>query len=162
LRILIIEDDAQEPDIGIVASATLAEAPALADGDNTPELESVMRRLKRLVHRYHNETPDAGPWGGAVRFGEVAVEYASQTIYRGGRQVRATPKEFRLLHALIRREGRIASRPELMEEVWGPASGIGPRVIDTHIARLRRKLEQEPAQPRYIVTALNVGYRFQQ
>ena len=162
MRILIIEDDALEPDAGIVASATLAEPPALVTGDNAPQLESVMRRLTQLVHRYHNETPDATPWDGAVRFGEVAVEYASQSIFRGGRRVRATPKEFRLLHALIRREGRIASRPELMDEVWGPASGVGPRVIDTHIARLRRKLEQEPGQPRHIVTALNVGYRFQQ
>jgi two-component system response regulator RegX3 len=62
----------------------------------------------------------------------------------------------------MRREGRVVTRPELMQEVWGPDAAIGPRVIDTHIARLRRKLEAEPAQPRHILTALNLGYRFQQ
>jgi DNA-binding response OmpR family regulator len=62
----------------------------------------------------------------------------------------------------MRREGRAVSRGELLDEVWGPETEIGPRVIDTHIARLRRKLEAEPAQPRHILTALNLGYRFQQ
>ena len=53
-------------------------------------------------------------------------------------------------------------RAELMEEVWGPGSGVSLRVIDTHVARLRRKLEKDPARPRHLLTALNQGYRFQQ
>jgi DNA-binding response OmpR family regulator len=72
-----------------------------------------------------------------------------------------TQKEFRVLYALMRRQGQPLSRAELMEEVWGPGSGVSLRVIDTHVARLRRKLEQDPARPRHLLTALNQGYRFQ-
>jgi DNA-binding response OmpR family regulator len=150
LRILIIEDDATG------ALAPVASGTAVSDN---ADLEAVLVGLRR---RLEAERPTESFWGGIARFGEVVVEYAAQRIVRGDRQVRVTPKELRLLYALMRQEGRVVTRPELLAEVWGPDPGIGPRVIDTHIARLRRKLEAEPAQPRHILTALNLGYRFQQ
>ena len=149
MRILIIEDDAA----GALAPSAGA---AVADG---PEAEALLDQLRRRLDG--NRGADS-LWGGMARFGEVVVEYATQRIVRAGRYIPVTPKELRLLYALMRHEGRVVTRPELMEEVWGPDAAIGPRVIDTHIARLRRKLEAEPAQPRHILTALNLGYRFQQ
>ena len=149
MRILIIEDDAA----GALAPSAGA---AVADG---PEAEALLDQLRR---RLDGTRGADSLWGGMARFGEVVVEYATQRIVRAGRYIPVTPKELRLLYALMRREGRVVTRPELMEEVWGPDAAIGPRVIDTHIARLRRKLEAEPAQPRHILTALNLGYRFQQ
>lgn len=149
MRILIIEDDA-------AGALTPSAGAAVADG---PEAEALLDQLRRRLDG--NRGADS-LWGGMARFGEVVVEYATQRIVRAGRYIPVTPKELRLLYALMRREGRVVSRPELMEEVWGPDAAIGPRVIDTHIARLRRKLEAEPAQPRHILTALNLGYRFQQ
>jgi len=149
VRILIIEDDAA----GVL---TPSAGAAVADG---PEAEALLDQLRRRLDG--NRGADS-LWGGMARFGEVVVEYATQRIVRAGRYIPVTPKELRLLYALMRREGRVVTRPELMEEVWGPDAAIGPRVIDTHIARLRRKLEAEPAQPRHILTALNLGYRFQQ
>jgi two-component system KDP operon response regulator KdpE len=149
VRILIIEDDA-------AGALTPSAGAAVADG---PEAEALLDQLRRRLDG--NRGADS-LWGGMARFGEVVVEYATQRIVRAGRYIPVTPKELRLLYALMRREGRVVSRPELMEEVWGPDAAIGPRVIDTHIARLRRKLEAEPAQPRHILTALNLGYRFQQ
>ncbi|HXS25091.1 MAG TPA: winged helix-turn-helix domain-containing protein [Gemmatimonadales bacterium] len=149
MRILIIEDDA-------AGALTPSAGAAVADG---PEAEALLDQLRRRLDG--NRGADS-LWGGMARFGEVVVEYATQRIVRAGRYIPVTPKELRLLYALMRREGRVVTRPELMEEVWGPDAAIGPRVIDTHIARLRRKLEAEPAQPRHILTALNLGYRFQQ
>jgi len=149
VRILIIEDDA-------AGALTPSAGAAVADG---PEAEALLDQLRRRLDG--NRGADS-LWGGMARFGEIVVEYATQRIVRAGRYIPVTPKELRLLYALMRREGRVVTRPELMEEVWGPDAAIGPRVIDTHIARLRRKLEAEPAQPRHILTALNLGYRFQQ
>jgi two-component system KDP operon response regulator KdpE len=149
VRILIIEDDAE-------GALTPSAGAAVADG---PEAEALLDQLRRRLDG--NRGVDS-LWGGMARFGEVVVEYATQRIVRAGRYIPVTPKELRLLYALMRREGRVVTRPELMQEVWGPDAAIGPRVIDTHIARLRRKLEAEPAQPRHILTALNLGYRFQQ
>jgi len=146
---LIIEDDA-------AGALTPSAGAAVADG---PEAEALLDQLRRRLDG--NRGADS-LWGGMARFGEVVVEYATQRIVRAGRYIPVTPKELRLLYALMRREGRVVTRPELMDEVWGPDAAIGPRVIDTHIARLRRKLEAEPAQPRHILTALNLGYRFQQ
>jgi two-component system KDP operon response regulator KdpE len=150
VRILIIEDDATGALTPVTAGAAVADEA---------EMEVVLEGLRRRLDA--GRAPDS-VWGGIARFGEVVVEYATQRIIRSGCQVRVTPKELRLLYALMRREGRAVSRGELLDEVWGPETEIGPRVIDTHIARLRRKLEAEPAQPRHILTALNLGYRFQQ
>jgi two-component system KDP operon response regulator KdpE len=150
VRILIIEDDAEG------ALTPVAAGTAVADG---MEAEAVLEQLRR---RLDGSRGVDSLWGGMARFGEVVVEYATQRIVRAGRHIPVTPKELRLLYALMRHEGRVVTRPELMEEVWGPDAAIGPRVIDTHIARLRRKLEAEPTQPRHILTALNLGYRFQQ
>ena len=81
-----------------------------------------------------------------------------QAVYRAGRAVRLTPTEFRLLLALARRRGAVVSRDDLRRDVW-PGRDVQARVIDTHIARLRRKLEDDPRQPRHILTALAAGYR---
>jgi DNA-binding response OmpR family regulator len=72
-----------------------------------------------------------------------------------------TPKEFDLLVALLRRQGRVTSRTELLKAVWGYNSGVVSRTVDTHIAELRRKLETDPAAPKHILTVWKVGYKFQ-
>ena len=72
-----------------------------------------------------------------------------------------TPKEFDLLLALIRRRGAVASRIELLKEVWGHQAEVMTRTVDIHIAELRRKLEDDPATPRHILTVWKAGYRLQ-
>jgi DNA-binding response OmpR family regulator len=69
------------------------------------------------------------------------------------------PKAFDLLLALARRDGRVASRVELLREVWGYGPLVLSRTVDSHIAELRRKLETDPANPRHIVTVFKTGYR---
>ena len=78
---------------------------------------------------------------------------------RSGREVELAPRELDLLLALLRAEGRVVSRLELMERVWGYAHGVITRTVDTHVAELRRQLEEEPARPRHILTARKAGYR---
>src|SRR5690606_24730381 len=91
--------------------------------------------------------------GGAVaapaveRFGAVEVHPEARLVLRAGTPVALAPKEFDLLLALIRRRGAVASRVELMREVWGHRAVVVSRTVDTHVAELRRKLEDDPADP---------------
>jgi DNA-binding response OmpR family regulator len=95
------------------------------------------------------------------RFGEIEIDPASHAVSRAGRQVALAPKEFELLMALLRRRGAVASRYELMKEVWGYDDSVVSRTVDTHIAELRRKLEADPAEPRHILTVRKAGYRLE-
>lgn len=96
-----------------------------------------------------------------VTFGAVTVDPAARTVTRGGAPVALSPKAFDLLLALVRREGRVASRVELLREVWGYGPLVLSRTVDSHIAELRRKLEADVDQPRHIVTVFKVGYRLE-
>jgi DNA-binding response OmpR family regulator len=95
------------------------------------------------------------------RFGSVVVDHARRMVTRDGRPVELAPREFDLLVALLRRRGAVVSRTDLLREVWGYASGAVSRTVDTHVAELRRKLEEDPAAPRHILTVRKVGYRHQ-
>lgn len=94
-------------------------------------------------------------------FGDVTVDFATHQVRRAGRAAELRPKEYALLVALLRRGGRVASRLELLREVWGYAEDVMSRTVDTHVAMLRRKLEDDPAHPRHIVTVRTFGYRIE-
>ena len=89
------------------------------------------------------------------------MDPSTRTVTRRDRPVELTPKEYDLLLALLDRGGAVASRLELMREVWGYDDSVISRTIDTHIGELRRKLEADPAAPRHILTARKVGYRLE-
>ena len=93
------------------------------------------------------------------RFGSIEVRPASREVMRDGRRVRLTPKEYELLCVLLRHQGMAISRAALLREVWGHAGEVVSRTVDTHIAELRRKLETDPSNPRYILTVRKYGYR---
>jgi hypothetical protein len=139
-------------------NATELEHGGSADASVVREL---IARVEELLHRTRRLPAGGSPaWAGTIRFGSVTLEPATQTVLRGDQPVRVTHTEFRLLLALMRRRGAIASRIELLREVWGAGTAVSRRAVDTHIARLRRKLEDDPANPRHILTALAWGYRF--
>ncbi len=92
-------------------------------------------------------------------FGNIEIRLEQRSVLRTGREVRLTPKEFDLLVALVRRRGAVATRVALMKEVWGHRAAILSRTVDTHIAELRRKLEEDPGAPRHILTVHRSGYR---
>ena len=97
--------------------------------------------------------------GARIRFGEIEVLPRTHGVYRRGFPVSLRPKEFELLMALLRRGGTIVPRIELLRDVWGYDADVVSRTVDTHVAELRRKLEDDPANPRYIVTVRKAGYR---
>jgi two-component system response regulator MtrA len=95
------------------------------------------------------------------RFGDVEINPASRTVTKKGEVVALSPKEFDLLLTLIRRRGAVASRVELLREVWGHRVEVMTRTVDIHIAELRRKLEDDPSAPQHILTVWKAGYRLE-
>lgn len=119
----------------------------------------LLARVEALLRRAGaHEPPKAPP---VEKFGEIEVHTASRTVRRHGEQVTLTPKEYDLLLALIDRRGAVASRSELLTEVWGYSAAVMSRTVDTHIAELRRKLENDLAVPRHILTVRKTGYRLE-
>jgi two-component system, OmpR family, alkaline phosphatase synthesis response regulator PhoP len=94
-------------------------------------------------------------------FGDVEVNRASRSVERAGEPVALTPKEYDLLLALMNRSGAVTTRNELLSEVWGYQSDVSTRTLDIHVSELRRKLEQNPAEPKHILTVRKTGYRFE-
>jgi DNA-binding response OmpR family regulator len=94
-----------------------------------------------------------------VAFGDIQVDPGTHTVRRNGDPVVLRPKEYDLLIALLHRKGQVASRAELLEEVWGYSGEVYSRTVDTHVAELRRKLEDNAADPRHILTVRKTGYR---
>jgi two-component system, OmpR family, alkaline phosphatase synthesis response regulator PhoP len=117
-------------------------------------LERVGSLLRRSAAR-GGAAPD-----GQIRFGDVVVDTSARTVTKGGHACTLSPKAFDLLLALIRRHGSVATRAELLSEVWGYGAFVLSRTVDSHVAELRRKLEDDPANPRHVVTVWKVGYRF--
>ena len=95
-----------------------------------------------------------------LRAGDVELDTASLAATIGGRPLDLTPTEFQLLATLVRQPGRIFSREQLLEAVHGIAFDGYDRSVDSHIKNLRRKIEADPRQPRYIQTVYGMGYRF--
>lgn len=118
-------------------------------------VEAILRRVGKSPNAEGAE--DCG----LVEFGAVRIDCRSRSVERNGEDVSLTPKELDLLLALINRGGAVASRLELLQEVWGHRAAVVSRTVDTHVSELRRKLEDEPSHPRHIVTVHKAGYRFQ-
>jgi DNA-binding response OmpR family regulator len=97
----------------------------------------------------------------AIRFADVVIDTAARTVTRGGLTCTFSPKAYDLLLALVRRGGTVVTRQELLAEVWGYGAFVLSRTVDSHVAELRRKLEEDPANPRHVVTVWKVGYRFE-
>jgi two-component system alkaline phosphatase synthesis response regulator PhoP len=116
-------------------------------------VEALMRRTGVATAR--SEEP------AVERFGDVEIRCASRAVLRRGQPVTLTPKEYELLVALVRRRGAVATRAELLTEVWGYSAAVLSRTVDTHIAELRRKLEDNLQAPRHILTVRKAGYRLQ-
>ncbi len=96
----------------------------------------------------------------AYRFGDVEVDFGRFELRRGGEVVPVTPTELKILSVFVRNRGRALNRIELTDLVWGHGTAITPRVVDTHIANLRKKIERDPAKPRFVIGVRGVGYRF--
>jgi two-component system, OmpR family, alkaline phosphatase synthesis response regulator PhoP len=118
----------------------------------------LLARISALLRRVHKEqlTPVM-----RFRFGGVAVDFAKPEVCRDGEPISLAAKELQLLRYLIDHRGEVLSRERLLQTVWRLQPFITPRTVDTHIAWLRQKLEDNPQLPRHILTVRGEGYRFQ-
>ena len=121
----------------------------------------VLELLARVEALLRRSTNGSAGERAVTAFGAVEVEHATRTVRRDGEDVQLTPKEYDLLDMLIRRDGAVASRVELMQEVWGYSAAVLSRTVDTHVAELRRKLEKDSTHPDHILTVRKVGYRLE-
>jgi len=112
-------------------------------------------RIKALLRRAAGERV-AEPY----RFGDVEVDFERGELRRGGRAVELTAIEFKLLEVFVRSRGRVLSRDRLLDGAWGADTFASERIVDNHIANLRRKIEPDPANPRYLRNLRGLGYRF--
>jgi len=94
------------------------------------------------------------------RFGDAEVDFGRCELRRAGRRVELTALEFKLLAAFIRNGGKVLSREQLLDLAWGHGTFVTDRVVDNHVVTLRKKVEPEPSNPRYIVSVRGLGYRF--
>ena len=125
-------------------------------------LIELLERVKSLLRRRRarTEAPAIEPGVGTIAFGDVTIDPASRTVTRAGEAVSLTPKAYELMMALIKRKGAVATRVELLREVWDHRAIVLTRTVDSHMAELRKKLEHDPADPKHFITIWKVGYRF--
>jgi DNA-binding response OmpR family regulator len=121
----------------------------------------LLARVGALLRRSRGSDHRITPADGVERFDSIEINPASRTVSKRGTAVALSPKEFDLLLALVRRRGAVASRVELLREVWGHRVEVMTRTVDIHIAELRRKLEDDPSEPRHILTVWKAGYRLE-
>jgi DNA-binding response OmpR family regulator len=114
-------------------------------------------RVKALLRRAAGGPADEAE---IFRFGDVEVDFRRCELRRGGHAVELTPIEFKMLTLFIQAAGRVLSRDRLLTGAWGPDTFASDRIVDNHIANLRRKIEPDPANPRYLVNVRGLGYRF--
>ena len=113
----------------------------------TARMEAVLRRTRGAADSSHS-------------FGSVVVNFRRHEVTRSGVRVPISARELELLAYLIEHRGEVLSRRQLLEAVWGYSGGSNTRTVDMHVAKLRKKIEEDPAQPQWIVTQHRVGYRF--
>ena len=111
-------------------------------------------RARALLRRAAPEEP------GVERFGDCEVDFGRAELRRAGRTMELTRLELNMLRLFLKNRGRVLARDRVINEVWGSGVFVTDRVVDTHIVKLRRKIELDPAAPRHIVSVRGLGYRF--
>ena len=119
-------------------------------------IRELRARIAALLRR---SQPDTGQT--PVQVGDAEIDLDRAEIRRGGRTMTLTPLEFRLLQTFIRSRGRILTRAQLINDAWGPNTFVTDRVVDNHIGSLRKKLEPDADQPRYLQNVRGIGYRLE-
>jgi two-component system, OmpR family, KDP operon response regulator KdpE len=116
-------------------------------------IDELLARLRALLRR-------AGPSTEPVlEVGELVIDLDKRLVTVEGRRVQLTPNEFELLRVLAQNEGKLMTHPAILREVWGPAYGTESHYLHVYVSQLRRKLEADPARPRYLLTEPGAGYR---
>jgi two-component system KDP operon response regulator KdpE len=116
-------------------------------------VDELLARLRAALRRVDGESEPVR------QVGELRVDIAGREVTFAGKPVQLTPHEFTLLSLLVRNEGKLLTHKTILEEVWGHAYAAESHYLHVYVSQLRRKLEPDPARPRYILTEPGVGYR---
>jgi DNA-binding response OmpR family regulator len=117
-------------------------------------------RVKAILRRVRHLAADATSSMRVLRIGEIAIDVDQRTVERGGKPVELTAREFDLLVHFAQHPGRVFTRAQLLDQVWGFQHEAYEHTVSSHINRLRAKIEPAPTAPRYLLTIWGVGYRF--
>ncbi|TKV57079.1 response regulator [Nakamurella flava] len=154
------------PVIVLSARSTSAEKVAALDAgadDYVTKpfgMDELLARIRAAARRAQVATGPVAT-SDVVTTPDFTVELTAHRVTRGGQPVRLTPTEWSLLEMLVRHPGQLVGRETLLTEVWGPAYKDETHYLRVYFAQLRRKLEPDPAHPRYLITEAGVGYRFE-
>lgn len=116
-------------------------------------VEGLIRRMGTVETELSNNIMKSGPF---------VIELDSQKVWKDGKEIETTPKEFQLMKLFIENPGRAFSREQLLKTVWGYEFVGDSRIVDVHIRRLRKKIEDQPSKPKYIETVWGTGYRWKE
>lgn len=119
----------------------------------------LLARIRALFRRVEHCRAETDRPGAPITVGELTIDPASRQVVRGDAALEVTEKEFDLLHLFAQNPGRVYTRAQLLDLVWGYGSNVYEYTVTTHINRLRRKIEPDPAHPRLIQTVWGLGYR---
>jgi len=118
-------------------------------------MDELLARMRAALRRAAPAETEA-----VVATADFTVDLAAKRVVRNGADVRLTPTEWHVLEILVRNPGRLVSQQRLLHEVWGPSYETETNYLRVYLAQLRRKLEPDPARPRYFITEPGMGYRF--
>jgi DNA-binding response OmpR family regulator len=122
---------------------------------------SFMELIARVEAVLRRCGPGHGPGRcGSIAFADVAVDFDRHEATKAGRAIELTPREYRLLHHFAEHRGEVVSREQLLDAVWGYDTIPFTRTVDTHVAKLRKKIEDDPGDPKHLITVHRVGYKF--
>jgi two-component system KDP operon response regulator KdpE len=149
----------------IVLSARGAEADKVRALDNGADdyvtkpfgPEELLARIRVALRRVGS---DDRQQTGRFSAGDLAVDYDRHVVLRGDEEIRLTPKEFELLSLLVRNHDRVLTHRVILKTIWGPNAVEQPEHLWTLVGQLRKKIEPDPAHPRYLLSEPRVGYRF--
>jgi two-component system alkaline phosphatase synthesis response regulator PhoP len=116
----------------------------------------LLARVKALLRRAE---PANAPLD-RFRFGDVEVDFKAYEVTKDGRKLDLTAKEFAMLRLFINHKNEVLHRDVILNEVWGEDTDVFPRTVDAHIVHLRQKIEDDPADPKFILNMRGVGYKF--
>jgi DNA-binding response OmpR family regulator len=119
------------------------------------ELQSRVKAVLRRVNLKPEQSSED-----QFSFGKITVDFEKYECFKGDENIVLTTLEFDLLKFLIHHKGKVVNRNQIMNEVWGPDIFVAPRTIDTHILNLRKKIEDDPAKPEWIIGIRGRGYKF--
>ena len=123
-------------------------------------MRELIARVRAALRRAQMQPDEEGAGVQPVRFGTITVDPARREVMRNGGTLALKPKEFDLLWYFVRNPGRVFTREQLLERVWGYDFAGTNRTVDVHIRWLREKIEEEPSRPRYLRTSRGTGYLF--